>query len=73
MDYRNILLQLCASLTQVDHMGAAWEQVETALREAGINIGDRGGAAEIAKALGEMGVTTFNGTALSGGYEPYYS
>lgn len=71
-DYRSILLQLCASLTEVDHMGAAWEQVEIALREAGINL-DGTGKFAIAKALGEMGVTTFNGSALSGGYEPYYS
>ena len=71
-DYKNILFQLCASLTQVDYMGAAWEQVETALREAGIDIGEQGGKDQIAKVLGEMGITTFNGSSLTAGYEPYY-
>ncbi len=71
-DYKNILLQLCASLTRVDHMGAAWENIAIALQKAGVNI-NNATSTEIAKVLGEMEVTTFDGSALSGGYEPYYS
>lgn len=73
-DYKAILLQLCASLTKVDHMGAAWEEVETALDHAGIDIGADGGASGITAALAALGVTTLEGEPLEqqADYPPYY-
>lgn len=75
IDYRTILLQLCASLSQDDHMGGAFVNVEKALQLAGINVlqpGQLGGATGIARVLGQMGVTKLNGEPINPVYEPYY-
>lgn len=67
VDYKGMLLSLCASLTLADHMGDVSNDVDTVLRRLGMPkcILDAGWE-DLGKELGKIGIKTLYGTDLTG-------
>lgn len=63
-DYRELLLQLCASLTLCEHMGDVSDDVRTVLNRIGIEVRGDDWALATREALQALGVTTLYGTRL---------
>lgn len=64
IDYRHVLLQFIGSLTLCDHMGDVSNDVDTVLKKIGIDI-EWNEWHELGHALGDMGITTLQGTPLT--------
>lgn len=62
-NYKDILLQLIASLTLSDHMGDVAGDIDGALKQAGVDI-EWDDLSDLGRKLGKMGVTTLYGTKL---------
>ena len=65
VDYRQMLLQLCGSLTLCDHMGDVSNDVLEVLTRLGMPESVLNAEwEEVGKELGKLGVTTLYGTKL---------
>jgi hypothetical protein len=64
IDYRTLLLQLCASLTLCDHLGDVLDDVLFVLRALEMEPAEWDDLADIGRALGQQGITTLYGTSL---------